>query len=80
MEKNMLGKRDKPEVYPTLKEEPLFFYRNGKRYRVKKPKPDYKPEDVYFFVNDLRCVKPYPHTFGTFCKRRWIGQKLVEVY
>jgi hypothetical protein len=34
----------------------------------------------YELKNGLRFVKPYNHEFVTFCKRRWIGKPLIEVY
>ena len=28
----------------------------------------------------LRIIQPYPFTFSTFCKARWIGKSLLDVY
>jgi hypothetical protein len=47
--------------------------------------PWFKDKEVsaagsYELRNGLRFVKPYNHEFVTFCKRRWIGKPLIEVY
>ena len=34
----------------------------------------------YFFEDGLRKVAPYFYTYNTFCKERWRGRKLVEIY
>jgi 23S rRNA-/tRNA-specific pseudouridylate synthase len=28
----------------------------------------------------IRIVKPYPYTFSSFCKERWVGRTILEVY
>ena len=35
---------------------------------------------MYEIRNNLRFVKPYSHEFKTFAKRRWIDQKLIDVF
>ena len=39
-----------------------------------------KNESVYEIRDGLRFVKPYRHEFKTFAKRRWIDQKLIDVF
>ncbi|XP_053213666.1 pseudouridylate synthase RPUSD2-like [Panonychus citri] len=34
----------------------------------------------YYFEHGLRKVYPYLYTFYSFCKGRWIGSKIVDVY
>ncbi|CAL9686474.1 unnamed protein product [Knipowitschia caucasica] len=37
-------------------------------------------ETTYYFENGLRKVRPYYHDFKTYCKGRWIGKTLMEVF
>ncbi|KAK7904355.1 hypothetical protein WMY93_016962 [Mugilogobius chulae] len=37
-------------------------------------------ETSYYFENGLRKVRPYYHDFKTYCKGRWIGKSLLEVF
>ncbi|XP_072313964.1 pseudouridylate synthase RPUSD2 [Eucyclogobius newberryi] len=37
-------------------------------------------ETSYYFENGLRKVRPYYHDFKTYCKGRWIGKSLQEVF
>lgn len=54
---------------------------------AKQRKVDKKPqfdeskfvETSYYVENGLRKVYPYPFTFSTYCKGRWVGQKLVDI-
>jgi len=34
----------------------------------------------YFFEGGLRRVKPYHYTYNTFCKERWRGRELLEIF
>ncbi|PKS07484.1 hypothetical protein jhhlp_006088 [Lomentospora prolificans] len=34
----------------------------------------------YYFEDGLRKVAPYFYTYNTFCKERWRGRKLVDIY
>lgn len=37
-------------------------------------------ESAYYFEKGLRKVKPYFYTYDTFCKERWLGKTLREIY
>ncbi|KAJ0008945.1 hypothetical protein NQD34_016360 [Periophthalmus magnuspinnatus] len=37
-------------------------------------------ETSYYFENGLRKVRPYYHDFTTYCKGRWVGKSLLEVF
>ncbi|CAK8680205.1 unnamed protein product [Clavelina lepadiformis] len=37
-------------------------------------------ETEYYFENGFRKVRPYTFTYNTFCKGRWIGKTIREVY
>lgn len=39
-----------------------------------------RPDPLYYFEDGLRRVHPYYFTFNTFCKNRWIGRTLLEVF
>lgn len=39
---------------------------------------DVLPE--YYIDGDLRRVKPYHHTYNTWCKQRWRGRELLEIF
>lgn len=34
----------------------------------------------YYFEDDLRRVKPYHFTYNTWCKERWRGRKLIDIF
>jgi tRNA pseudouridine synthase 9 len=34
----------------------------------------------FYFEDGLRRVRPYHYTYNTFCKERWRGRKLVEIF
>lgn len=38
------------------------------------------PDPLYYFEDGLRKVHPYYFTFNTFCKERWRGMTLLEVF
>jgi len=38
------------------------------------------PDPLYYFEDGLRKVHPYFFTFNTFCKERWRGKPLLEVF
>lgn len=40
-------------------------------------RPDKRP---YYFEHGLRKVAPYFYTYNTFCKSRWRGRELFEIY
>ncbi|KAL9976467.1 hypothetical protein ACROYT_G013774 [Oculina patagonica] len=37
-------------------------------------------ETTCFMRNGLRCIHPYYFTFTTYCKGRWVGQSLIDVF
>ncbi|KFM72883.1 RNA pseudouridylate synthase domain-containing protein 2, partial [Stegodyphus mimosarum] len=37
-------------------------------------------EAEYYFENHLRKVYPYYFTYTTFCKGRWVGKRLIDVF
>ena len=39
-----------------------------------------KDEPKYYFKDGLRFVQQYDHAFSCHAKRRWIGQKLLQIY
>lgn len=39
--------------------------------------PEFKP---YYFEGGLRRVKPYFYTYNTFCKERWRGRELADIF
>nr|CAB3265780.1 RNA pseudouridylate synthase domain-containing protein 2 [Phallusia mammillata] len=41
---------------------------------------DYILDSEYYFENGFRKVKPYFFDFNTFCKGRWVGRTLGEIY
>lgn len=41
-------------------------------------RPAYKPE--YYFEDGLRRVVPYHYTYNTFCKERWRGKTLIDIF
>jgi len=38
------------------------------------------PDPLYYFEDGLRKVHPYFFTFNTFCKERWRGRTLLDVF
>lgn len=59
--------------------------------QVPPPDPVQKPPEVaitpcdpwpapYYFEGGLRRVKPYHYTYNTFCKERWRGRELVDIF
>ncbi|KAK0702633.1 pseudouridine synthase [Apiosordaria backusii] len=38
------------------------------------------PPPPYFFKDGLRRVAPYFYTYNTWCKERWRGRKIIEVF
>ena len=34
----------------------------------------------YIFVDHLRYLKPYTHSYSTYAKGRWLGKKLLDVF
>ncbi|KAL1969732.1 hypothetical protein VTN77DRAFT_8285 [Rasamsonia byssochlamydoides] len=59
--------------------------------QVPPPDPVEQPPDVavtpcdpwpgpYYFEGGLRRVKPYHYTYNTYCKERWRGRELLEIF
>ncbi|KAL7275377.1 DRAP deaminase [Rhizina undulata] len=38
------------------------------------------PEPLYYFEDGLRRVPPYHYTYNTYCKERWRGKTLLEIF
>lgn len=38
------------------------------------------PEPLYYFKNGLRKVPPYNYTYNTYCKERWRGRTLLDIF
>ncbi|OKL57603.1 hypothetical protein UA08_06989 [Talaromyces atroroseus] len=38
------------------------------------------PPEPYYFEGGLRRVKPYYHTYNTYCKQRWRGRTLLDIF
>ncbi|KAF8249597.1 pseudouridine synthase [Wilcoxina mikolae CBS 423.85] len=38
------------------------------------------PDPLYYFEDGLRKVHPYDYTYNTFCKERWRGKTLLEIF
>lgn len=36
--------------------------------------------DRYYFEGGLRRVKPYHYTYNTYCKERWRGRELFDIF
>lgn len=49
---------------------------------ISQPEPSASlgPPHPYFFKDGLRRVAPYFYTYNTWCKERWRGRKIIEVF
>jgi 23S rRNA-/tRNA-specific pseudouridylate synthase len=77
--------------YANTKERGSSPHRR-KRQRRRPPAPlsdDFPPQEEHKDIvitpltlvrSDLRVIKPYPYTFTSFCKARWIGRTVLDVY
>ncbi|KAM8833672.1 pseudouridylate synthase RPUSD2 [Synchiropus picturatus] len=62
--------------------------RPGERYvpppQKRNPGVSFSPEDFnetsYYFEGGLRKVRPYYFAFKTYCKGRWVGKSLLDVF
>lgn len=82
---------NEPTPAPPAGAAPIAAKTKTKKRKVKNP-PQYPnnasviitPCDPwprpYFFEDGLRKVAPYFYTYNTFCKERWRGRKLVDIY
>ena len=34
----------------------------------------------YYLADELRRVKPYHHTYNTYCKERWRNREILEIF
>lgn len=66
--KNIVPERNRPRV--------------TKNSRNKTPSKfvNIAPDPLYYFEDGLRKVYPYYFTYNTFCKERWRGKSLLEVF
>lgn len=76
---------DKEEAAPAPKKRRLAA---GERY-VPPPRklstgvsfgPEHFAETSYYFEGGLRKVRPYYFDFRTYCKGRWVGRSLLDVF
>lgn len=67
-----------------LKRKADFVNKNAKRICVKEARrglgDSILEETDYYFENYLRKVYPYYFTYTTFCKGRWVGKNLIDVF
>ncbi|KAL2108042.1 hypothetical protein VUR80DRAFT_4342 [Thermomyces stellatus] len=77
--------QEPPPTKPTL----ALTTTSKTKKRQKNPHPNnpsvivtpYRPaKRPYYFENGLRKVEPYFYTYNTFCKQRWRGRQLFEIY
>lgn len=38
------------------------------------------PEPLYYFEGGLRKIPPYHYTYNTYCKERWRGRTLLDIF
>lgn len=38
------------------------------------------PEPLYYFEEGLRKIPPYHYTYNTYCKERWKGRTLLDIF
>lgn len=38
------------------------------------------PEPLYYFEDGLRKIPPYYYTYNTYCKERWRGRTLLDIF
>lgn len=38
------------------------------------------PEPLYYFEEGLRKIPPYHYTYNTYCKERWRGRTLLDIF
>ncbi|CAL1282567.1 unnamed protein product [Larinioides sclopetarius] len=67
-----------------LKRKGDFTDKHPKRFRSKEIRRGLDDstlkETEYYFENYLRKVYPYYFTYTTFCKGRWVGRQLIDVF
>lgn len=73
------GRRKKGETLPVE----LWLHKKVRKQQPSRTlmdhlRPVYKPE--YYFEDGLRRVVPYHYTYNTFCKERWRGKTLIDIF
>jgi len=73
------GRRKKGDTLPVE----LWKYKKVRKQQPSRElmdhlRPVYKPE--YYFEDGLRKVVPYNYTYNTFCKERWRGRTLIDIF
>ncbi|XP_020610181.1 RNA pseudouridylate synthase domain-containing protein 2-like isoform X1 [Orbicella faveolata] len=60
----------------------VLFQKVPKVKNIKNPGFDNEllKETTCYLRNGLRCVHPYYFTFTTYCKGRWVGRSLIDVF
>ena len=71
-------------------EPPDDTYNRGKQNRARETGQDEPPSIIttpcdpwprpYFFRGGLRRVAPYHYTYNTYCKERWRGRELIDIF
>ena len=73
------GRRKKGDTLPTeLWKHKKVRKQQPSRELMDQLRPVYKPE--YYFEDGLRRVVPYNYTYNTFCKERWRGKTLIDIF
>lgn len=69
---------------PKRKSEEQFDEKLSKRKKQKIERPGFGNEKYeetsYYFENGLRKVYPYNFTYTSYCKGRWIGKPLIDIF
>jgi len=73
------GRRKKGDTLPVeLWKHKKVRKQQPSRELMDQLRPVYKPE--YYFEDGLRRVVPYNYTYNTFCKERWRGKTLIDIF
>ena len=73
------GRRKKGDTLPVeLWKHKKVRKQQPSRELMDQLRPVYKPK--YYFEDGLRRVVPYNYTYNTFCKERWRGKTLIDIF
>jgi tRNA pseudouridine32 synthase len=69
----------------ALVEVPLGMQPAEEKHPMVAPPPVITPPSdpwprPYFLENGLRRVAPYHYTYNTYCKQRWRGRELLDIF
>ena len=77
------GNKRKPGFDENILKETEYYIKDGSYFStVSELKKETCHEGITLKINvtiGLRYVKPYPFTFTTYCKGRWLRRKLIDV-